>query len=144
VVYASASAAMFWQERAMRRPGGPGIVGLELAGSAERVEAILEAWGPEGQAAARRSLSIDYLVLAAYGPLLAELCRRAGGRLGPATARAQYVAAACDIGENTALLAVLGGRRGRLPVLARGMALAKFTLLGAGVAHIVWRAVRDR
>ena len=120
VAYASASAVMFWQERAMRRDGGPGIVGLELAGSTERVEAILAAWGP----------------------LLAGLCGRAGGRFGPALARAQYVAAACDVAENTALLAVLAGRRARLPAFARAMAVAKFALLGAGVAQVTVGAVR--
>lgn len=128
----------------MRRGGGPGIVGFELAGSPERVEAILAAWGPGGQTAARRSLLIDYLVLASYGPLLAGLCGRAGGRFGPVVAHAQYVAAACDVGENTALLAVLAGRRGGLPALARAMALTKFALLGAGLAHVTARAVRNR
>jgi hypothetical protein len=126
---------MFSQEPAMRRGGGPGIVGLELAGSTERVEEILAAWGPEGRAAARRSLLIDYLVLATYAPLLAGLC---GGS--PAAA-APYAAAVCDIGENTALLAILNGRRGCLPALARGMAAAKFALLGIGVAAAARGAV---
>lgn len=125
---------MFAQEPAMRRGGGPGIVGLELAGSTERVDEILAGWGPEGRAAARRSLLIDYLVLATYAPLLASLC-------GGPVAAAPYAAAVCDIGENTALLAILKGRRGCLPALAKGMATAKFALLGVGVVGAARDAV---
>ena len=145
--YAVSSAWMFWQEREMRRSGGPGIVGLELAGRPQRVDEILAGWGPEGQAAARRSLLIDYVVLASYGPLMAILChrsaerlrRRGNGRLagfGPMLANAQLAAATCDVGENTALLAVLGGRRGHLPAVARACAALKFSLLGAGAAYV--------
>ena len=39
-VYLSLSGWMFSQERGMRRSGGPGIVGFELAGSVDRVEEI--------------------------------------------------------------------------------------------------------
>lgn len=131
----------------MRRSGGPGIVGFELAGSAERADEILAIWGPEGRAAARRSLLIDYGVLASYGPLMAILCRRSAERLeqrgnrrlarvGPVLASGQIVAAACDISENTALLAVLRGRRGLLPAVARASAVLKFLLLGGGAVYI--------
>jgi len=144
--YASLSAWMFAQEGAMRAGGGPGIVGLELAGSPERVEGILAAWGPEGCAAARRSLLIDYGVLACYGPLMATLCRASAARLedrgrprlarlGRGLAAAQLAAAGCDVAENAALLAVLSGRRGPLPRVATTSATAKFTLLGAGLAY---------
>jgi hypothetical protein len=147
VAYLSLSAWMFSQERWMRRSGGPGIVGLELAGSADSVEKILAAWGPEGRAAARRSLLIDYGVLMSYGPLMAALChwsaerlRRRGSRslsrLGPVLAGGQFVAAASDVGENTALLAVLRGRRGHLPALARAGATLKFSLLGIGAVYV--------
>jgi hypothetical protein len=129
VAYLGLSAWMFAQEPAMRRGGGPGIVGFELAGAVERAEAILEAWGSEGCAAARRSLLIDYLVLATYAPLLASFCS------GSVVDAAPYLAAACDVGENTALLGVLVGRRGRLPEVARGLAVTKFGLLGASLAY---------
>jgi hypothetical protein len=56
--YLGLSAWMFSQEAEMRRGGGPGIVGLELAGSTGRVEKILAAWGQDGRAAARRPLSL--------------------------------------------------------------------------------------
>jgi hypothetical protein len=146
--YVSLSAWMFAQERSMRRSGAPGIVGFEFAGSANRAEEVLAAWGSDGCAAARRSLLIDYGVLLSYGPLMTALCRRSAerlrgresrslARLGPALASGQLAAAACDVVENTALLAVLKGRRGRLPVLAKAVATLKFSLLGAGVAYVV-------
>ena len=130
----------------MRADGGPGIVGLELAGSAGRVEEILAAWGPRGRAAARRSLLIDYGVLACYGPLMAMLCRSSAERLerrgrrrlsglGGGLAAGQLAAAGFDIAENTALLAVLAGRRGPLPRVASASAVAKFALLGAGLSY---------
>jgi hypothetical protein len=147
VAYVVLSAWMFWQEREMRRQGATGIVGLELAGSAARVDEILTAWGPAGRAAARRSLLIDFGVLASYGPAMAALCRRSArrlerqgsarpARLGPVMASGQILAAACDVAENTALLAVLAGRRGRLPAIARASAAVKFSLLGAGALYI--------
>lgn len=142
----AAGARMVQQDLEMRRTGGPGIVGFELVGSVARAEAILDAWGPKGQDAARHSLLADYPYLATYAPLLAALYRGAGrrfedaghrrlARLGPAVAATQYLAAACDAGENTALLAILGGRRGRVPQLATTMSLTKFCLLGAGIAY---------
>lgn len=146
--YLGLSAWMSSQERSMRRGGGPGIVGFELAGSDARVEEILAAWGPDGRAAARRSLLIDYGVLATYAPLMAGLCRGAASRLerrrsgrlaalGPALAAAQLIAGACDVVENTALLAVLAGRRRPLPEVATAAARLKFTLLAAGGGYLV-------
>jgi hypothetical protein len=90
---------------------------------------------------------IDNGVLASYGPLMATLCQRSaerlrrggGGRLaglGTMLAAGQLAAAACDVGENTALFAVLRGGRGRLPAVARASAASKFSLLGAGVIYV--------
>jgi hypothetical protein len=116
--YLGLSAWMFSQEAAMRAGGGPGIVGFELAGSAGRVEEILAVWGSEGQSAARRSLLIDFGVLSCYGPLMALLCRTSAERL-----------------ERR-------GRR-RLSRLGAGVAagqlaaaVAKFSLLGAGLSYL--------
>jgi hypothetical protein len=147
VAYLGFSAWMFSQEREMRRGGGPGIVGFELAGSTERAEEILAVWGPSGRAAARRSLLIDYAVLATYAPLMASLCRGASARqarrgrnrlalLGPTLVSAQFTAAACDVAENTALLRVHAGRRGSLPAIAGAAARMKFTLLAAGGLYV--------
>lgn len=131
-------------ERVMRARGGwrRGIVAFELAGP-QRAPAFLEDWGPEGRAAARRSLWWDQLFALSYGafaldvgrglaerreeqerPRAAAWARLAGGATG--------VAAACDMVENAALLAVL--RDGRGAALARRMALVKFSLLAVSWA----------
>jgi hypothetical protein len=145
--YLGLSAWMFSQEAAMRRNGGPGILGFELAGTNGRVDEIFEMWGGDGRDAARRSLLIDYGVLAAYTPMMAGLCRRTAARLrrrrrvglaglGPTLAAGQVAAGALDVVENTALLAALTGRRGSLPVLAATAARLKFALLAAGLAYL--------
>lgn len=64
--------------------------------------------------------------------------------LGPALAGGQFLAAACDAVENTALLAVLGGRRGHLPALARAAATLKFSLVGIGAAYVALGAPPER
>ena len=61
-------------ERRMRSTGGPGIFGFELAGSPERAQQILEAWGPDGKSAARVSLLLDYPYLVSYAGLQAAGC----------------------------------------------------------------------
>jgi hypothetical protein len=50
---------------------------------------------------------------------------------------AQLAAALFDYVENTALLAILAGRDGNLPALARRAALTKFALLYGGWAYIL-------
>lgn len=145
-VYVTLSVLMFRQEPRMKAHGGSGIVGLEMAGSTDRVDRIIERWGEDGAAAARRSLAIDYGVLASYSPLMAIGCTAAArslhergdhglARLGPLLSYGQLAAGVCDAAENTALLAVLAGRRAALPMLARRSAQAKFLLLGAGAAY---------
>lgn len=151
-------APLLAQERTMRRTGGPGIIGFELAGTPERAQRILRTWGAAGQSAARRSLILDYPYLATYAPLQALLCTGAGealrqrGRRGPALAApalawGQLAAGAFDAIENTGLLAILNGRDGRLPALARRCARAKFALLALGWAYMLLALVarlRDR
>jgi hypothetical protein len=136
------------QERGMRESGGPGIIPFELAGTPERAGRILSSWGPSGQAAARRSLLLDYPYLASYAPLQALLCTGAGEALGrsgrraaasaaPILAWGQLGAGALDAIENSALLAILAGHDGRLPALARGCASAKFGLLALGWVYML-------
>jgi hypothetical protein len=133
-------------EREMRRAGGPGIIPFELAGTPERAERIMQRWGPTGQAAARRSLILDYPFLLAYAPLQALACAAAGDALsrrrhkllaaaGAPLAWGQLAGAGFDAIENAALLGVLGGGDARLPALARTCATAKFALLGTGLGY---------
>ena len=129
-------------ERRMRGSGGPGIIGLELAGSWEAVQRIEADWGPQGRSAARMSLLWDFPFLVAYGAFwwlsarAASEALRDGDRtvlaaLGRPAVLAALTAASCDLVENAALLRALG-RGGRLPypVIARRCALGKFVLLG--------------
>ena len=131
----------------MRRRGA-GIIEFELAGTVRETEAIMDAWGRTGRSAARASLLLDYLYLATYGPLLASACEVAGerlsacgihalGRVRRPVARMQLAAALLDAVENTVLLGVLAGRRGRWPMIARTSALGKFALLSVGGLYIV-------
>jgi hypothetical protein len=134
-------------ERRMRRTGGPGIIPFELAGTPRRARRIMETWGPEGQAAARVSLLLDYPFLVTYSGLQLAGCHAASGALrrrgapaladaGPAIGAMQVAAGAFDAAENTALLGVLAGRDDRLPALARACARAKFALLGIGWLYL--------
>ena len=133
-------------DRRMVASGGPGIIPFELAGTPERSRRMMESWGKAGRVAARRSLLLDYPYLASYSAFNLLACRAAGdelrqrgtGRLADAAAVVaplQLVAGAFDAAENTTLLAILGGRDGRLPALARGFARAKFALLGLGWSY---------
>ncbi len=141
-------------EREMKRAGGPGIIPFELAGTPQRAERIMRRWGKAGQAAARRSLILDYPFLATYSALQAFGCNAASDAMrtrdmltlaaaGPPLAWAQLAAGGFDAAENAALLAVLAGCGGRLPALARACANAKFVLLGAGWTYLLCAAANS-
>lgn len=144
-------------EREMMRTGGPGIIPFELAGSEARAAEIMRRWGRPGQAAALRSLLLDYPYLASYSCLLALTCNAAADSLqrrghrwlaaaGAPLAWGQLVAGGCDAAENAALLAVLAGARGRMPLLARAFAVNKFCLLVLGLSYclLALRSTRSR
>jgi hypothetical protein len=135
-------------EREMKRTGGPGIIGFELAGSSERAREILNAWGPQGRAAARKSLLLDYVYPPTYGALQALVCdasadrfarrrRQFLGRAGVPLGWGQLAAAAFDYVENTALLLVLAGHHRRAPRVAQRAAQVKFALTSLGQAYIL-------
>jgi hypothetical protein len=130
-------------DRRMVRSGGPGIIAFELAGTPERARTIMDRWGPDGQSAARLSLLLDFPYLVTYSGLQLAACdaasralRRRGATGLAAAGRVigpmQLAAGAFDAAENTTLLAILSGRNGRLPALARAFASAKFALLTVG------------
>jgi hypothetical protein len=133
-------------EKRMKTTGGPGIVGLELAGPA-KVEPILETWGENGRRAARTSLLLDQLWLTTYSVLLAGVWAAASKRLhgrgrrwlghgATAAGWAALAAGACDAVENTALLGVVTGHGPRhgLARIAQRAAQTKFALLAAPLA----------
>ncbi len=142
----------------------PGIVAYELAGTAERADTILEAWGDEGRAVARRGLILDFAFLFTYGIFL-FLAGRALADALPRTAVfprllahgahgfawAGAAAAVLDALENTALLIMLGqGGSTLLSAMAYTAASLKFLLvlpafafvLGVGFFVLSWRLLR--
>jgi hypothetical protein len=126
-------------ERRLRRTGGPGIIPFELAGSASRAEDMMQAWGPEGQRAARLSLWLDFGYMLSYGALTAALLDRARRQRGhPAVLTALAVGAvAGDAVEGISLLDVLNGRRVAASARrARTAALAKFAMLAASLGYL--------
>jgi pimeloyl-ACP methyl ester carboxylesterase len=134
--------------------GGPGIIGFELAGSKERAQQILAEWGPHGRDAARLSLWIDYLYLAAYGAFFAlaslatrDHARRVGWRryaaVGTAMAALAVAGAAFDAVEDVFLLLTLGGHGGAAaPRIAAICATLKFACLTVVDVYILSALVR--
>jgi hypothetical protein len=116
-------AAVLALDRRMQATGGPGILGLEFAGSRAQVAHILGPWGTKGLDAARLSLRIDFAFMLSYGAFFTlaglatrDLARRSGwrrlaaaGNIVPWFAAAAAVFDAC---ENVNLLLALDGRGG--------------------------------
>ena len=116
--------------------GGPGIVGFEIAGDRGEADRILAEWGPDGRSAARLSLWLDFLFLAAYGAFWALAARPS-----PVWVAAP-VAAGFDALENVMLLLLLGGSGGSaLPVLASVFATLKFLALAEVIGAVALRLV---
>jgi hypothetical protein len=136
-------------DRRMQDAGGPGIITFELARTSERAREILADWGADGRSAAKASLWIDYLYLAAYGAFvwlaigaLRDAAARRGmlgfARLGAFAAPLPLVAAACDAVEDAFLLLVLGGHGGSAaPALATAFASVKFACIGVALAYVL-------
>jgi hypothetical protein len=134
-------------ERTMKRTGGAGILAFELAGSPERARKLMDRWGAEGRAAARKSLLLDFLCPPTYAGFQALACLATSDALaarghhrlagaGQAFAWAQPAAAAFDFVENASLLMVLSGRERAFAPLARRAALVKFGLISLGLGYL--------
>lgn len=125
-----------------------GIVSYEIAGSPQKANAILAAWGPQDQLQAAFSLGLDYLFILVYAAAIGWACMRAGAALSRSgwplsaaalpAAIAAGVAAACDAFENAALAAILfsGQAVSPWPEAARIAALVKFGLLFACLVYV--------
>ena len=141
-------AALMVVDQPLRTPAAPnGIVSFELAGSLDNSRQIIDSWSIDAKVAAGMSLGLDYLFLLIYAAAIAMGCelaaqrtsqwRPAFGRLGMLLAWSQLIAAACDMVENLLLFILLQGSTVQhLPALARGCALVKFSLVGAGLLYI--------
>jgi hypothetical protein len=133
----------------MMDAGGPGIVGLEFAGSEDRASEILADWGDEGTDAANASLWIDYAFLLAYGTFLVlaaaatrDLASVRGrpriAALGKAVMLFAAAAAAFDAIEDVGLLLVVNGHGGEVATrLAQVCASLKFALLAVTIGYLL-------
>jgi hypothetical protein len=126
-----------------------GIVSFELAGNIERVNQILDEWEPNGRVYAALSLGLDYLFLIVYAIFISLACVRIARNLtskagflaicGIVLAWAQFLAALLDAIENFALIQlILDSPRPCWAVAARWCATVKFSIVGAGLAYILF------
>lgn len=134
--------------RMMRRRGAS-ILAFELAGSPTRLNAILDAWGDEGQSAARKSLLLDTLLFVpGYAVLTSivaagcadELAFRTTTTIGDLTRAAAWLALAAgglDLIENLALAFALHGHVTVWGHIAQACARLKFVVIGAAVSWLV-------
>jgi hypothetical protein len=137
-------------DKRMQSTGGPGIIGLEFAGSKTRVAQIMTDWGTKGRDAARLSLWIDFGFLLSYGAFFtlaglasADLARRRGWRrltaAGVVLPFFAMIAATFDASENVALLLALAGHGGSFaPPFATVCASAKFALIAIAITYVLW------
>ncbi|WP_409427439.1 hypothetical protein [Mycobacterium sp. SMC-11] len=141
------AAVMLVLERGMRKTGGPGIIGFELAGNAQRVQEILAVWGADGRRWARWSLWLDFGYMLTYGASALLLIEHVRSRHGhPTLLRLLPIGAvAGDALEGVALLKALDGVDVDTNAQrARSAALTKFALLAVGLAYTVVGGVRRR
>jgi hypothetical protein len=150
-------ALMAPSDKKMKATGGPGIVPLELAGSRDRVDAILDTWGPAGRAGARESLVLDQAWLVTYVLSLALAAAEAGetyedrgwsglaGLAGP-IGWGSLLAGGLDAVENASLLGVVNGSPSTaLPRVAQRCAQVKFALVVAAIPYgLVGLALRGK
>lgn len=138
VAFLGYTGVMMRLEQRIKASGGPGIVAFELAGTADRAEAIMNTWGPVGRRTAETSLRLDFGYMLTYGTLLMLLVDRARRRHGHAAALSLVAvpAVAADAIEGFALLKVLERKDvGANARRARTAALIKFAVLGVGLAY---------
>lgn len=144
-VFSALSAVLLALDWRLRRAGGRGIVALEWAGSPERADAILRRWGTAGRRAALASLVLEYGYAVSFTVLLMAARRRfAPASATTPSASLALVAGTLDGLQTTALLFVLGGRRGRWPTIARWSSFVKFGVIGLDVTLLAADARRER
>ncbi len=130
--------------------GGPSILGLEFAGSLDRVVEIEAEWGGHGGDLARLSLWLDFGFMLSYGAFFAlagfatrdfALARglRALAACGAAAPFLAIVAALFDAAENISWLLLLGGHGGSwLAPFATSCAVVKFASIALAIAYVIW------
>ncbi|MET0557661.1 MAG: hypothetical protein ABW065_03175 [Solirubrobacterales bacterium] len=140
-------------DKRLEATGGPSILGLEFAGSAERVAEIEAEWGAHGGDLARLSLWLDFPFMLSYGAFfaLAGVATRdfasahglrALGACGMVAPFLAIVAAGFDAAENVSWLLLLGGHGASwLAPFATACAVVKFVAIVLVIGYVVWGLV---
>jgi hypothetical protein len=130
----------------MHDAGDTGIVGFELAGSADKADRIRADWGDEGRDAALLSLLVDYPYLLAYGTfgiLAVSAVRDRLPRFGAIALGAAVLAPASDAVENAFLLVSLSGDTwAALPGTV--FALLKFAAIVVSLLYVLTALLNGR
>lgn len=149
--------AMAILDEKMKQNGGPGIVGLEVAGTAGRAAEILAQWGEGGRDAAQISLIIDFPFLISYAIFFGAACTAVGrglssvamgkgakaeiakpmARIAPWLGWAFILAAVLDAIENLALLRVINFNLTPWTGVAQATASPKLAIFGAGIVFLL-------
>jgi hypothetical protein len=133
-------AVLYVIDERLKGTGGPSILGLEFAGSAEQVDRLAAEWGAHGVYLARLSLWIDFGFMVSYGAFFTlaglatrDFARTHGRSMLAATGLVvPYFgigAAVFDVFENTIWLLALGDHATSLAPVATGCAIVKFVLI---------------
>ncbi len=126
-----------------------GIVSLELSGTIERSQEIIDSWKGTALDNARSGLLLDFIFPLCYSTVMtiatfwaASIFRERGFRktawLATGIAWLQWPAAVCDYVENIALWIQLRGPvQDPWPGIGRDSAVLKFSLIAAGLCVVV-------
>jgi hypothetical protein len=130
-----------------------GIVSLELSGTVERSQEIVDSWKGTALDNARSGLLLDFIFPLCYSTVMTIACFWAASMfhergfrktawLATTVAWLQWPAAVCDYVENVALWVQLRGPiQDPWPAIGRDSAIIKFTLIGIGFCVVAAAAV---
>jgi hypothetical protein len=130
-----------------------GIVSLELSGTVERSQEIIDSWKGTALDNARSGLLLDFIFPLCYSTVMTIACFWAAGLfrergfrktawLATIVAWLQWPAAACDYLENIALWIQLRGPiQDPWPAIGRNSAIIKFALIAVGLCVIIGAVV---
>jgi hypothetical protein len=130
-----------------------GIVSLELSGTVERSQEIIDSWKGTALDNARSGLLLDFIFPLCYSTVMTIACfwaasvfRERGFRktawLAAGVAWLQWPAAVCDYVENIALWIQLRGPiQDPWPAIGRDSATIKFSLIGVGLCVVLAAAI---
>lgn len=137
-------AVLNWLSAPLVNPVAPwGLFSWQLAGSAQRTQAILSSWDQRAQLLAAFGLGLDYLFMLAYAVTFNSACRWSAEKLGRAAwgrwiGSLVFLAALLDALENACLAIGLIGRPvSPYPEIAASSAAVKFALIFLSLGWIL-------